>query len=65
MYDSMINKKRNKEMFSVFLDSPNLTYREIGAMFGISRQRAHQIITREIKATGDYGCLEWRRTNAR
>ncbi len=36
--------QRDKELLQLYSDNPNVTYSELGKHFGISRQRAYQIL---------------------
>ena len=40
-------KLRNEQIVRVWMEKPNLTLRELGEMFGITRQRVHQILNKK------------------
>lgn len=47
--DSVTKYDRNMKVVKMAKDNPDLTLREIGAHFGISRQRVHQILDTYIR----------------
>jgi DNA-directed RNA polymerase specialized sigma subunit len=48
-YDSVTKRVRNHEVYEYRKENPNLSMKEIGEIFGISRQRVSQIVKREVK----------------
>lgn len=55
-----MEQKINKpELLATLKNRPDLSYAEIGRMFGISRQRVHQIAMRERAAQRSAKTANW------